>query len=272
MTLDRTRAADTFFPNGGAFAVTRDAYHRAGGFDDAFFAYYDDVDLGWRLRLVGLDMRVEDAAIVYHRHGATSRTQPAGQKRFLMERNALWTLLKNYGEATLRRTLGPVLLLATRRLLDEARLDERAAALTRFAPFSRRVTGTATFDALYASGSEAASAPAAAADRVVLGLPAESLAAHRRGDRHPVRDGGGAATASRTPRRSASATCCRISGAPSRPSRASRPIVRSRRRSSTRSICRASSRRGRACSSSATRPSPPTCRGRRCASSRSAGR
>jgi GT2 family glycosyltransferase/glycosyltransferase involved in cell wall biosynthesis len=177
VTLDRTRAADTFFPNGGAFAVTREAYDRAGGFDDAFFAYYDDVDLGWRLRLVGLEMRVEDAAIVYHRHGATSRTQPAGQKRFLMERNALWTLLKNYGEATLRRTLGPVLLLATRRLLDEARLDERAPALARFAPFSRRVAGTATFEALYASGPEIPSPPAATADRVILGLPAESLAA-----------------------------------------------------------------------------------------------
>lgn len=173
VTLDRTRAADTFFPNGGAFAVSRAAYDRAGGFDDAFFAYYDDVDLGWRLRLAGLEMHVEDAAIVYHRHGATSRTQPAGQKRFLMERNALWTLLKNYGEATLRRTLGPVLLLATRRLLDEARLDERAPVLGRFAAFSRRVTGPVSFDALY-GGAEAS---ASTADGLILGLPAESLAA-----------------------------------------------------------------------------------------------
>ncbi|MEO5822624.1 MAG: glycosyltransferase, partial [Vicinamibacteraceae bacterium] len=175
VTLDRSRATDTFFPNGGAFAVTREAYQRAGGFDDAFFAYYDDVDLGWRLRLVGLDMRVEDTAVVYHRHGATSRTQPAGQKRFLMERNALWTLIKNYGEATLRRTLGPVLLLATRRLLDEARIDERAAVLARFAPFSRRVSAAPTFDALYPTGGE--SATARSGDRLLLGLPAESLAA-----------------------------------------------------------------------------------------------
>ena len=177
VTLDRTRATDTFFPNGGAFAVTRAAYDRAGGFDDAFFAYYDDVDLGWRLRLAGLDMRVEDAAVVYHRHGATSRTQPAGQKRFLMERNALWTVVKNYGEATLRRTLGPVLLLATRRLLDEARIDERAAVLARFAPFSRRV------GASRARRRDLSSRPAARrrspppASALILGLPAESLAA-----------------------------------------------------------------------------------------------
>jgi GT2 family glycosyltransferase/glycosyltransferase involved in cell wall biosynthesis len=177
VTLDRTRATDTFFPNGGAFAVTRAAYDRAGGFDDAFFAYYDDVDLGWRLRLAGLDMRVEDAALVYHRHGATSRTQPAGQKRFLMERNALWTVLKNYGEDTLRRTLGPVLLLATRRLLDEARIDDRAAVLARFAPFTRRVTAPARIETIYRAAGSAPEPPARDGERLILGLPAESLAA-----------------------------------------------------------------------------------------------
>jgi GT2 family glycosyltransferase/glycosyltransferase involved in cell wall biosynthesis len=173
-TLDRSRAVETFFPNGGAFAVTREAYERAGGFDEAFFAYYDDVDLGWRLRITGLDVRVEDRAVVYHRHGATSRTQPAGQKRFLMERNALWALIKNYGEPTLRRVLGPVLLLAVRRLLDDTRLDEGAPALVPFAPFSRRVRASAGFDTLYGP----APASTASVDApVILGLPAESLAA-----------------------------------------------------------------------------------------------
>ena len=193
VTLDRTRATDTFFPNGGAFAVTRAAYDRAGGFDDAFFAYYDDVDLGWRLRLAGLDMRVEDTAVVYHRHGATSRTQPAGQKRFLMERNALWTVVKNYGEDTLRRTLGPVLLLATRRLLDEARIDERAAVLARFAPFSapRRRDARASTRSIEPRGS--APAPPAAGERLILGLPGRVARGHRRGDRHARRHRAGAA-------------------------------------------------------------------------------
>ena len=193
--------------------MTRAAYDRAGGFDDAFFAYYDDVDLGWRLRLAGLDMRVEDAAVVYHRHGATSRTQPAGQKRFLMERNALWTVVKNYGEDTLRRTLGAVLLLATRRMLDEARIDERAAVLARFAPFSRRVGATARVDAIYrADGASGAGRRAAAGERLILGLPAESLAAigavvETLGD-----DRGGARSGSRRRGASPSATCCRHFG------------------------------------------------------------
>jgi GT2 family glycosyltransferase/glycosyltransferase involved in cell wall biosynthesis len=127
--------AETFFPNGGAFAVTRDAYDRAGGFDPAFFAYYDDVDLGWRLRLTGTSIRVVGRAVVYHRHGATSRTQPRGQKRFLMDRNAFWTLMKSYGESALRRTLGPALVLAIRRILDESTLDTRAPLSQTLAPF-----------------------------------------------------------------------------------------------------------------------------------------
>lgn len=110
----------TFFPNGGAFAITRDLYTRAGGFDAAFFAYYDDLDLGWGLRNAGGNVRVVRDAIVYHRHGATSSAQPRGQKRFLMERNALWTMVKRYGDDTLARALAPALLLAVRRFVQDA--------------------------------------------------------------------------------------------------------------------------------------------------------
>jgi GT2 family glycosyltransferase/glycosyltransferase involved in cell wall biosynthesis len=129
---------ETFFPNGGAFAVTREAYTRAGGFDPSFFAYYDDVDLGWRLRLTGAGIRVAGRAVVYHRHGATSRTQPKGQKRFLMERNALWTLMKNYSERALERTLGIALTLAVRRILDESNVDQSAQLARMLAPFANR--------------------------------------------------------------------------------------------------------------------------------------
>lgn len=176
--LDRRSAGETFFPNGGAFALTREAYARAGGFDEAFFAYYDDVDLGWRLRLAGVAIHVEDAAVVYHRHGATSRTQPAGQKRFLMERNALWTILKNYGGPALRRTLGAALLLAVRRMLDDARLDARAPGLVPLAPFSRRLGAPPpAFDRLYAVDGAAARGEPAPAARAALAFPVESLAA-----------------------------------------------------------------------------------------------
>jgi GT2 family glycosyltransferase/glycosyltransferase involved in cell wall biosynthesis len=168
-------SAETFFPNGGAFAVAREAFVTAGGFDDDFFAYYDDVDLGWRLRLMGVRIAVEDRAIVYHRHGATSRTQPEGQKRYLMERNGLVTLMKNYGEDALRHTLGAALLLAVRRVLDECRLAPRTPGLAALSPFSARVQAARLEAAdLYTLGPQAAIEIGADA---LLGLPAESLGA-----------------------------------------------------------------------------------------------
>jgi hypothetical protein len=127
----------TFFPNGGAFAVTRDAYDRAGGFDDAYFAYYDDVDLGWRLRLLGCEIAVAHDAVVYHRHGATSRRFPDERKRFLMERNAIWTAVKCYEDETLARTLGPILLLAIRRIVDRTSVARGSGFARSLAPFSR---------------------------------------------------------------------------------------------------------------------------------------
>jgi GT2 family glycosyltransferase/glycosyltransferase involved in cell wall biosynthesis len=135
---ERVAATQTFFPNGGAFAVTRVAYERAGGFDETFFAYYDDVDLGFGIRMNGGRIRVVPEAVVYHRHGATSRRHPRGQKRFLMERNSLWTAMKRYEDATLDRALGALLLLAARRIAQQTVLQRRAPWVRALAPLSAR--------------------------------------------------------------------------------------------------------------------------------------
>lgn len=109
---DGMRLADSFFPNGGAFVVTRTAYEEAGGFDPRLFAYYDDLDLGWRLRAAGYTIRTVADAVAYHRHGATARTQPGSHKRWLMERNALWVAMRTYDAASLPQVLPALLVLA----------------------------------------------------------------------------------------------------------------------------------------------------------------
>ncbi|BCS34729.1 hypothetical protein TBR22_A39550 [Luteitalea sp. TBR-22] len=111
--------AESFFPNGGAFAVTRQAYDDAGGFDPALFAYYDDVDLGWRLRMAGHAIRTVPDAVAFHRHGATVRTQPHAHKRFVLARNALWIALRNYDDRTLPHVLPALLLLAGLRVAQD---------------------------------------------------------------------------------------------------------------------------------------------------------
>ena len=45
--------APTAFACGGAMIVDRAVFLDAGGFDEAYFAVYEDVDLGWRLWLYG---------------------------------------------------------------------------------------------------------------------------------------------------------------------------------------------------------------------------
>lgn len=184
---DRATSDETFFPNGGAFAITRDAYERAGGFDGQFFAYYDDVDLGYGVRLNGGRIRVVHEARVFHRHGATSRRYPSGQKRFLMERNAIWTALKRYEPATLDRTFGAILLLAARRIAQETVLHRRTRWVETLAPFSSRCRARAMVapDVLPSLLYDQASSPASARtimpeDRdgaVVASMPVESLAA-----------------------------------------------------------------------------------------------
>ncbi|AMY11759.1 N-acetylglucosaminyl-diphospho-decaprenol L-rhamnosyltransferase [Luteitalea pratensis] len=111
--------AESFFPNGGAFAVTRRAYEDAGGFDPALFAYYDDVDLGWRLRMAGHGIHTVAEAVAYHRHGATVGTQPHAHKRFVLARNALWIAIRNYDDRTLPHVLPAVLMLAGLRVAQD---------------------------------------------------------------------------------------------------------------------------------------------------------
>lgn len=65
-------AADPLGPCGGAAAFRLSAFREAGGFDEAFFAYWEDVDLALRLRLAGWRCVLVPGARALHRHGATT--------------------------------------------------------------------------------------------------------------------------------------------------------------------------------------------------------
>ena len=88
------RREEVFAACAAAALYTREALAEVGLLDESFFMYYEDTDLGWRLRLAGWKTLFEPAAVVEHAHAATAA---AGSPfmRFHSERNRLLMVLKN---------------------------------------------------------------------------------------------------------------------------------------------------------------------------------
>lgn len=114
-TVPLTDGEAILFACGGAMLVGRDIYRETGGFDDSFFAYFEDVDFGWRLWVLGYEVRLATGAVCFHRLHATSSRFAEHQRLVLYERNAVRAMLKNYGDDMLGRTLGPALLMLAKR-------------------------------------------------------------------------------------------------------------------------------------------------------------
>jgi GT2 family glycosyltransferase len=90
-----TRAGRLAMPSGGAAAYRRTAWEAAGGFDEAFFAYGEDVDLGLRLRSLGWEGAEAAAARGVHLGGATTGVDSPFQRE--LAGFARGFLLRRYG-------------------------------------------------------------------------------------------------------------------------------------------------------------------------------
>ena len=105
----------TLFACGGAMAMRAGTFLELGGFDEEFFAYYEDVDLGWRTWIAGHEVHYVPDAVCHHHHSSTSRRVPVERLRLLQIRNPLLACFKNYDDDNLRRVLFPLVALAARR-------------------------------------------------------------------------------------------------------------------------------------------------------------
>ena len=85
---------ETFAPCGAATFIRRDLFDRLGGFDERFFCYHEDVDLGFRLRLSGYPVIQAAAARVAHEGSALTGRRSAFAV-YHGARNRIWTYLKN---------------------------------------------------------------------------------------------------------------------------------------------------------------------------------
>lgn len=77
------------FACGGNMAVRRRDWIAGGGFDPELFAYFEDVELGWRLNAMGRQVVAAPTAVARHRGSATSNSLGDFRRGVLFERNAL---------------------------------------------------------------------------------------------------------------------------------------------------------------------------------------
>ncbi len=122
---------DVLFGTGAALFVRAEVYRSVGGFDERFFMFYEDVDLGWRLNLLGYRVRYAPRSIAYHRHHITMNKFGKFREAYLLERNALLAMYKNYDDATLARVLPAAMALAVRRSLARSGTDATQLDLER---------------------------------------------------------------------------------------------------------------------------------------------
>ena len=82
-----------FSPCGAAFVIRRDLFERLGGFDERFFCYCEDADLGARARLIGHNCRLVPEAKVAH-IGSASTGVRSDFALYHGYRNRIWLYAK----------------------------------------------------------------------------------------------------------------------------------------------------------------------------------
>ena len=93
---------DIFAAKGACFLVRREPFFAVGGFDESFFAYFEETDLCWRLQLAGWGVRYLPVCCAYHEVGATTtRHLRAARIDFLSFRNRIVSIVKNAEAGTL---------------------------------------------------------------------------------------------------------------------------------------------------------------------------
>jgi len=93
--LDYSRREEVLAPSGSAALYRRTMLAEIGGFDEDFFLYCEDTDLGLRARWAGWKCLYAPQAVVHHHYSHTAgRATPL--KAYYVERNRLFLLVKNF--------------------------------------------------------------------------------------------------------------------------------------------------------------------------------
>lgn len=88
------QSCEAFSACAAAALYSRDDFIKAGGFDEDYFSYFEDVDLSFRLRLAGGRCLYVPQAVVYH-VGSASTGNDSDFSIYYGYRNLVWTFFKD---------------------------------------------------------------------------------------------------------------------------------------------------------------------------------
>lgn len=140
------QARDVLFGTGSALFVRAEVFRSVGGFDERMFMFYDDVDLGWRLNLLGYRVRYAPESKVFHKHHGSMKSFGQYRETYLLERNALFMLYKNLSAESLATFLPAALALSARRSIAKSGLDSESFDIRRFTGAADEFDSTITID------------------------------------------------------------------------------------------------------------------------------
>ena len=93
---------EVLLPSGSAALYRRAMLDETGGFDESFFLYCEDTDLGLRARWRGWECLYVPDAVVEHGYSQTAGAA-SGLKAYYVERNRLFLIAKNFPAGWLLR-------------------------------------------------------------------------------------------------------------------------------------------------------------------------
>lgn len=96
-------AEEVFGPCGGAAVYRRWALETVGGFDEDYFAYYEDIDWAFRAQLASVRCRYVPTAVLYHHGSATLGYGLSDSNCYQLWRNPIWLIAKCFPALTILR-------------------------------------------------------------------------------------------------------------------------------------------------------------------------
>ena len=86
-------AREVFWASGAALCCRAELFHAMNGFEEAFFAHMEEIDLCWRWQINGYKVFVEPKSSIYHLGGGTMPNE-SPNKLYLNYRNNLSMLYR----------------------------------------------------------------------------------------------------------------------------------------------------------------------------------